>query len=336
MKLMLRSFGFPFIVSVVALSYVFRYLGSTAGFIAVILAAIELAFSFDNAVVNARILGKLNRLWRDLFLTLGILIAIFIVRALLPIVIVSVSSHIAMGAVLDLVLRRPELYAQDLSAAHSLIAAFGGAFLLMLSLHFFMEERKVRWFPLIERPISRRVRWWLSLFITLLVILIPAFLIGGPAGASALLAGLAGAVSYALLSALIRLMEKVFGLETNMTRTGWAALVTFLYLEVLDASLSFDGVIGAFAITSNVVLIVIGLGIGAVWVRSLTIYMVRRRTLEMYKYLEHGAHYAMAVLALAMLLSLLVPVPDFITGVICLGLILAAIVASREAVGERV
>ena len=336
MKLLLRSFSFSLVVSIVAFTFVFRFLGPGAGLIALILAAIELAFSFDNAVINARVLGKLSTFWRDLFLTLGIVIAIFVVRALLPIVIVSVSSQLSMGAVVDLVLHRPQIYAQELAFAHPLIAAFGGAFLLMLSLHFFMAERDIHWIRVIERPLSRYARWYLPLLLTIAGLCLIAFLLGGgPTGAAVLLAGLAGALSYAALQAVIRLIEKLFGVEVGVTRTSWAALATFIYLEVLDASLSFDGVLGAFAITSDVLLIAVGLGVGAIWVRSLTVYMVRQRTLEAYKYLEHGAHYAITVLALTMLLSLLVPISDFITGVLCLGLIIAAILASREAVEAR-
>lgn len=70
-----------------------------------------------------------------------------------------------------------------------------------------------------------------------------------------------------------------------------AGIGGFLYLEVLDASFSFDGVIGAFAITSDVVVIMLGLAIGAMFVRSMTIYLVEKGTLEAYIYLEHGAHY---------------------------------------------
>ena len=112
--------------------------------------------------------------------------------------------------------------------------------------------------------------------------------------------------------------------------TGWAAFTMFVYLEILDASFSFDGVLGAFAITQEVVLIAAGLGIGAVWVRSLTVYMVKNGTLDAYKFLEHGAHYAIGVLALAMLSSLIIDVPEAITGAVGIGLIFASAYASVQ------
>jgi hypothetical protein len=92
-------------------------------------------------------------------------------------------------------------------------------------------------------------------------------------------------------------------------------LVAFLYLELLDASFSFDGVIGAFAISQEVQIITLGLGIGALYVRSLTIYLVNKGVLDEYIYLEHGAHYAILALAILTLTSIIKQIPEVITGV---------------------
>jgi hypothetical protein len=108
-----------------------------------------------------------------------------------------------------------------------------------------------------------------------------------------------------------------------------------MYLQLLDASFSFDGVLGAFAITNKVLLIVLGLSVGAFWVRSLTVYMVRKGTLARYKYIEHGAHYAILVLAVALLASLFFEVPDAVTGVSGLGVIVASFISSREALHAK-
>jgi hypothetical protein len=104
--------------------------------------------------------------------------------------------------------------------------------------------------------------------------------------------------------------------------------MTFIYLQILDASFSFDGVIGAFAITSDIVLIAIGLGIGAIWVRSMTVYLVRKKTLGQFIYLEHGAHYTVFVLAMVMLASALLDIPEIVPGLTGVGIILASIIAS--------
>jgi hypothetical protein len=102
----------------------------------------------------------------------------------------------------------------------------------------------------------------------------------------------------------------------------------FLYLEVLDASFSFDGVIGAFAITNDVVIIMLGLAIGAVFVRSITVFLVRQGTLDEYVYLEHGAHYAIGILALIMFITMKFHVPEIITGLIGIAFIVASVISS--------
>jgi hypothetical protein len=327
-----RSFGFSAALSMLALIYVFGALGAGAALIFIVLASIELAFSFDNAVINAKVLGLMSRLWQKLFLSLGIIIAIFGVRLLLPLLIVHLTAHLPLGRVVDLALHHPKLYAEALTSAHISITAFGGAFLLMLTLHFFLSERDIHWVKAIEQPLSRYANWWLPLIITALVVAGLSVLPGNAHGRDTLLAGTIGLLSYAAMDGLIELMGYFFGNDTTRKRVGWAAFATFMYLELLDASLSFDGVIGAFAITNEVVLIALGLGVGAIWVRSLTVYMVRRRTLESYQYLEHGAHYAIGILALAMLLATVIEVPNFLTGLLCLGVIAAAMLSSRRAI----
>ena len=104
-----------------------------------------------------------------------------------------------------------------------------------------------------------------------------------------------------------------------------------MYLQVLDASFSLDGVIGAFAITSSVVLIMAGLGAGAVWVRSMTVHLVRTNALNKYVYLEHGAHWAIAFLGAMMWLKLYhIEPPEWIVGTLGLGFILLAILWSQR------
>lgn len=335
-KSLLRSFGWSLALTVAAFGYVLFGLGASALLVTAILAAIELSFSFDNAVINAKVLTQLSPLWRTLFLTVGIVVAIFGVRAFLPILIVGLTAHLPLGAVTDLAFHHPNVYADKLVAARPAITAFGGAFLLMLSLNFFLAERETKWLKVIERPLSKLEYWWLPFVIGLVVLGGLSFWPGNQHRSVELLAGLAGLVTYSAINGLVTVLNKLFASDTDATtqRVGWAAFATFVYLEILDASLSFDGVIGAFAITNSVVLIALGLGIGAIWVRSLTVYMVKHRTLDSYKYLEHGAHYAITVLAATMLLGVIVEVPDILTGVLCLGLLGSAALTSREAAEE--
>ena len=329
----LRIFWFSALVTLASTAAVLFGLGWQATLVTLILVAVEVTFSFDNAIINAKILAKMSPAWQKAFLTIGVVIAIFGMRVVFPILIVSLTAHLSWARVLDLALHHPAAYADKLEHAHVSIAAFGGAFLLMLALHFFVDEtREVLWLARLERRLQQFSRVWAPALITLVAIGIMAALPANHHKAETLIAGALGIIVYGAMQLVTVLMGKLQKTEvhTSTHYVGMAALVSFLYLEVLDASFSFDGVIGAFAITNKVILIAAGLGIGALWVRSLTVYMVKRQTLGSYQYLEHGAHYAVLVLALILLVSLVVAVPDMVAGVTGIALIVASLVASRR------
>lgn len=336
-----QNFGFSALSSLVVLALEAVFLGPGAIIITLILIAVELAFSFDNAIINAKILSTMSAFWQKLFLTVGIIIAIFGMRVVFPIVIVMFTAHLGWGKVVDLALHHPEQYADKLDLAHPAISAFGGAFLLMLALHFFIDDgRKILWLQKIEGPLQKIDRWWVPTAISILVLAGMSVLPYNHHAIETIEAGTAGIIVFLAIHLFTELIGRIAG-EENLEkgkaaeRVGAAALLTFAYLEILDASFSFDGVIGAFAITNEVILIAAGLGVGAVWVRSLTVFMVKKGTLDAYKFLEHGAHYAVFVLAAAMLLSLVVEVPEVVTGVLGLGLIGASVIASRQALQAR-
>lgn len=213
--------------------------------------------------------------------------------------------------------------------------------MLTLTLYFFFDNgRKDLWIRRVEKPLQRfGGNIWIPSATAAVVIAIAAYFTGSHAG-EVLRSGLFGVVLYTVIRLMIEALSKAAGQDeesgaktkkTATMYTGWGAFVAFLYLEVLDASFSFDGVLGAFAITDHILLIALGLGVGAIWVRSLTIYMVRKGTLETYKYLEHGAHYAIFALTVALFGSLYIHVPEVITGAAGIGIILASFIASREA-----
>jgi len=300
-----------------------------------VLIAIEVTFSFDNAIINAKTLGRLSPFWQRLFLTVGIVIAIFGMRIVFPVVLVMITAHLPWHEVLNLALHHPHDYARHLEDAHTSIAAFGGAFLLTLALYFFLDDvRDVLWLKKIERPLRRLANWWAPLMIAVVVVGVAATIPLNDEPVKALYAGYLGIATYAALKLAIDGMNRLVGAGQPQTHiTGVAAFVSFLYLEVLDASFSFDGVIGAFAITSSVLLIAAGLGAGAVWVRSLTVYMVRKGTLDSYKYLEHGAHYTVALLSLLLLASLWFTIPDAVSGgagLLIIGLALRASIIEKK------
>ncbi len=342
MKNLARHFGFSLAVTIAALIGSFVGLGVEAALVMLVLVLVEITFSFENAVINAKVLQTLSLRWRFVFLTIGILIAIVGMRVIFPIAIVVVTAELPWRQVLDLALNNPTLYAERLTDAHHIIAAFGGAFLLMLCLHFFFDSKKeVHWFERFERRLSDWGKHWLPAFLSVAIILGIAAIPANHNPGDTIKAGLFGVAVYIAVRGIEHLFAKLNG-QSNVPKdgkavlqTGWAAFATFIYLEILDASFSFDGVIGAFAITQSVVLIAVGLGVGAVWVRSLTVYMVKKDTLSTYKYLEHGAHYTVGVLALVLLLSLFVEVPDVIAGIAGIIFVTAAFVSSRRAIPKK-
>jgi uncharacterized protein len=305
--------------------------------VALVLIAVEVAFSFDNAILNARILSKMSRFWQNMFLTVGALIAVFGMRIIFPILIVALTADISWGAVLDLALNHPEEYAHKLEEAHPSLAAFGGAFLMVLALDFFVDDsQEVTWFTRLELSFRKLAKNWAPPLITLGVVTALSLMPFNHHKKETFIAGALGIIVYSVIHGLTQLFAKVQ--ERSMRSVskkgpyvGMAAFISFMYLEVLDATFSFDGVLGAFAVTQDVILIALGLGVGALWVRSLTIFMVRRGTLGSYKYIEHGAHYTIGILACILFAGLFIRVPEVLTGLAGIGVIIASIIASRQA-----
>jgi hypothetical protein len=329
-----RIFAVSSFVSVASLLAIVIGMGVQALAVAAILIAVEIAFSFDNAIINAKVLARMSPFWQKMFLTVGALIAIFGMRVVFPILIVSLTAHLDWNTVLNLAMHHPGEYARHLEEAHPSISAFGGAFLLVLALDFFSSgEQHVMWLTRLERNLRKLAQHWAPPLITAGAVLVVGLLPWNHDRRETWLAGLLGIVVYTALHGLTELMGRLQGRNTRALtqHTGMVAFVSFLYLEVLDASFSFDGVIGAFAVTDKVILIAAGLGIGAIWVRSLTIFMVRRGTLGSYKYIEHGAHYTIAVLAILMFVSIMYDVPEVIVGLTGVGIIGSSIAASRQA-----
>jgi hypothetical protein len=332
---MLRYFGFSALLTIAAVLAVLFTLGPLSAFTVAVLIAIEIAFSFDNAVINAKVLERLSEFWQHLFLTVGIVVAIVGMRLVFPILIVMVTAHLPWGQVINEALHQPNVYGNHLAAAHIAIAAFGSGFLLTLALYFlFDDEREVLWLEQLEQRLQRVGGSILLPPLLAAIILSFIGLLAGHHRAEVLRAGLGGVIGYAAIKLFIDGLDKLSP-RKQKTYTGWSALLAFMYLQVLDASFSFDGVLGAFAITNKVLLIVLGLGVGAIWVRSLTVFMVRRGTLNAYIYLEHGAHYAILVLAGALLSSIFFNVPDAVTGIAGIGVIGASFMASRQALMAR-
>ncbi|MYM36887.1 DUF475 domain-containing protein [Duganella sp. FT94W] len=295
--------------------------------ITAVLGIMEVSLSFDNAVVNASVLKHWNAFWRKLFLTVGILVAVFGMRLVFPLLIVSMATGLGLMEVWHMALNTPQEYSRYLTGAHAEVAAFGGAFLLLVFLNFLFDDRKqLHWLGWIEESIGKHGTESLAVLLTLAAVFGCVSLVGADEQYKVLTAGVVGVIVYLAvgwISGLLEEKEPAGGDDDDTTEAGVGPVAAtiakgsfggFLYLEVLDASFSFDGVIGAFAITTDVVIIMLGLAIGAMFVRSLTVFLVHKGTLDEYVYLEHGAHYAIGILALIMLASVKYHIPEWITG----------------------
>ena len=337
MKLKTRDlvhlYWFAAVATVIIWGVVGWQLGVSALLTVIVLTLLETTFSADNAVVNSKILTTMSPAWQKIFMTFGILIAVFLVRFVLPIVIVMLSAGLGFHNVLDLALHHPAEYEHHLTKAEPLIGAFGGTFLLMIALSFFIDyQKQTHWLGFLERNLGKLGKFDnVTTFITLVVAICLYFTVDSSYRSTVLIAALVAMVLHLGLGLLEAAMGTHESQIANTKKVGAAAFAAFMYLEILDASFSLDGVIGAFALTSSIILIMAGLGAGAVWVRALTIHLVRANTLAKYIFLEHGAHWAIAFLSGVMLLKLYnVELPEWLVGSLGLVFITAAILWSRR------
>ena len=334
----MRDFNFSIVITIVCLALAacwgYSHGGMpaalTAVWIAGVLGVMEVSLSFDNAVVNASVLKNWNKFWQSLFLTVGMLVAVFGMRLLFPLLIVAQAADLGLLDVWRMAIGQPAQYALHLSNHHAEVAAFGGVFLLLVFLNFlFDEEKELHWLGHVEEKIGSLGKVGsIAVLLTLLVVLGCVNMVEATQRMAVMTAGLWGIATYVGVDVLSNLLEKEesdVDLGAIVKRGGVGA---FLYLEVLDASFSFDGVIGAFAITNDVVVIMLGLAIGAMFVRSLTVFLVRKGTLDEYVYLEHGAHYAIGILALIMLASMKYHISEVFTGLIGVAFIAASLWSS--------
>ena len=329
---MFKNFGgsiaFTFVCLVLAAAYGWFQTQSVAAtmamlWIVVMLSVLEVSLSFDNAVVNAVVLGEMDAVWQKRFLTWGMVIAVFGMRIVFPLAIVAIAAGIGPMEALRISLTDPARYEHIVSGAHVGIAGFGGAFLAMVGLSFFFDgEKDVHWITWLERRLALMGDIKAAEIAILLVAVYGISLLLPPAealtflGASAL--GIVTFIAVEAIGTLLEMQDAAQKAAGQMVRSG---LGGFLYLNVLDASFSFDGVIGAFALSNNMVVIALGLSIGAMFVRSLTLLLVRQGTLAEYRYLEHGAFWAIIALAGIMLVSARVEIPETVTGLIGAALI---------------
>lgn len=291
-----------------------------------VLGVLELSMSFDNAVVNASTLQDMSEAWRKRFLTWGMLIAVVGMRLIFPVLIVAITAGLNPIHVATMALHDPSSYATHLQNSHIQISGFGGAFLFMIFWRFFADEEKdEHWLTWLEKPIKYLSKFdMVAVLLTLITSILVSMFIGGHDGAVFMISAGLGIIVNLLVESLGNFLE----VPNAGTQAAKAGLAGFLYLEVLDASFSFDGVIGAFAISNEVFIIALGLGIGAMAIRSLTIMLVEKGTLGSLKFLEASAFWAIGALSTIMFLNTVYDVPEVVTGLIGAGIIAAGAIHS--------
>lgn len=302
-----------------------------------VLVILEISLSFDNAVVNAVILDQLSPKWQKAFLWFGIWVAVLGMRLVFPILIVSLTAGVGFAEVIDLALFNPHLYAEKLEMAHPEIATLGGVYLGMIFLNFFLGEHESFWLGPIERALVKVGKAdTVSAAIIVISLLVISSSIGGEEGNKIMFTGGVSLALYLIVQWISNLFESD-DLEGGHAagkgkpiKYGMAGVGLFTYLEVQDAAFSFDGVSGAFAITDRVLVIAAGLGIGALFVRSMTIHLVHTKQLAKFPFLENGAHWAIGALAVAILGSLYVEIPEWATGLVGVLFIVASVWSSHR------
>ncbi len=337
MRQTLRYMTWPFIITGIGLLLAavigWRYAGDAGALsfflIAAVLAVLEISLSFDNAIVNANKLKQMTPKWQHRFLTWGIVIAVFGMRVVFPLMVVVIAARLGPWEAVRLAAMQPQEYSRIIHEAHLPIAAFGGSFLMLVALNYFFDQSKdVDWIAGIERFLRKlgEIRGMEIGFVLICMLLILGQLPDDKEKTFAI-AAIWGILTYLGVDMLGHVLDNWGGGQSaaDMARGGLGA---FLYLEVLDASFSFDGVIGAFALTQNLFLIAIGLGIGAMYVRAMTVMLVERGTLAEFRYLENGAFWSILILSILMFVQTLRPIPEVVTGLLGAGFIGTAFLSS--------
>ena len=313
-----RIFGFAHLVAIAALVGGFIVNGVQGLVVVALLGVLEVAVSFDNAIVNATILARMDRYWQRMFMTIGVVIAAIGMRLLLPLIIVSIGAHLTPWRAVNLAYENPDRYHTLLLSAQPGIAAFGGIFLLMIALAFFREERDVHWWPAVEKRLPGLLgRRGAPEVIALLFAAIAGVTVPSEVRTRVLVGCVVALICYLGINTVSERVADAADADgasrPRATVQGRSAFLLFVYLELLDATFSMDSVMGGFSVTVDIALITLGLAIGAGYIRALTVYVVRKGTLEQYRYLEHGAYYSIALLAVLLLWEIWRDVPDWIT-----------------------
>jgi len=306
-----------------------RQLGITMGIVSLVLIVFGLVLfetitSIDNAIINAQVLSTMQTWARRWFLCWGLLIAVFVVRGLLPWLIVwaAVPSLGPIGALMSTFSGDAAVVAAIEKAAPVLLIG-GGTFLVFLFFHWLLAEEKN--FGLVGEAFFQRQGGW---FFTIVAVLL-AFLVWFALQRNPMMAfgAVVGSAAFFVTHGFRAHAERA---EKDLLKSQLSDWSKILYLEVIDATFSIDGVLGAFAFTMSVPLILLGNGLGALVVRQLTVGNVER--IKKYLYLKNGAMYSILCLGLFMVMeSFGVHVPIWVSPLTTFGVVGFFFLKSRTA-----
>jgi len=283
----------------------------------------ETVNSVDNAIINAHVLGTMGEKWRKKFLFIGILTSVFLVRFILPIILVwMIAPGISLADIARMFGGDSSLATEAIEAARPLILSFAGIFLLLLYFHWLFMEKKLHLFYH-EKLLKEHHKVWFFAAAAIILVVLMYFARSNP---NMMLFTAVGSAAFFIVYGF---KETAAREEEKLVKGKTSDVSKFVYLEVLDATFSFDGVLGAFAFTTNLLWITIGLGIGALVVRELTIRGIN--TAGKYKFLKNGAMTAMGLLGAFMTVeSFGIDLPVYVPTLITVAIIIYAFYASHK------
>jgi uncharacterized protein len=257
------------------------------------LSLFETISSVDNAIINAEVLSGMGARARRWFLTWGIIFAVFVVRGLLPWLIVWLAlPNLGPIGALTAAFSSDPVVVEAVETTAPILLMGGGVFLVLLFLHWLFLEPKN--FGIVgEKFFYSQGVWFFAIAAVFLALTVWFSL---QAGTMVAFAAVIGSTVFFITHGV---KENAEAQEKRLLTSGLSDLSKILYLEIIDMTFSIDGVLGAFAFTLSVPLIVIGNGLGAVIVRQITVGNIGR--IKRYRYLKNGAMYSILLLGAVMM-----------------------------------
>jgi len=269
--------------------------------------------SVDNAIINAEVLSTMSQRARRWFLTWGILFAVFVVRGVLPFVIVwAFNPTLKVGQILSAAWSSDPLVQESIHKSAPILLVAGGVFLLFLFLHWLFLEEKHMGLPRTEKFFMKRGVWFYAV-VSILLSVIAWFALkeSNLMGFGAVVGSTLFFITHGFKQNA-ELQEKKLLSGVDKKGNVQSDLSKLFFLEIIDTTFSLDGVLGAFAFTLSVPLILIGNGLGAIVVRQLTIAGVSK--IKKYIYLKNGAMYSILILGIIMILhSFGFKIPEYVS-----------------------